>query len=416
MNDKVDSKESQTSWPPVAFEALPWHRDPDELRLLSKTARRKIALTYQAAVPSAIASMSLAIPSELACQIEEVTAQLVRFDEQQSARGYNLPVLLVRSESAASSQIEHLTSNVRNVALAEMSDDAPQNARLVAQNIAAMRCALELSGELSIDSIVRIHHALMNTDETAAEDAEDAIRTEQVWIGGGAFSPHGALFVPPAPERVHACLDDLVAFARRDDLNTIVKISLFHAQFETIHPFVDGNGRTGRTLLHNMLRDEGVLRQAVLPVSAGLLHDVDEYMSAIPAYQDGNPYAIVEEVLRALEVAISVGQHVAEGIDDMLGSWRERMHERAGSSILRLPELLVEQPVVTRVYLAEQLHITPRAASNLVERACGYGILRPVDNRKRRAFYQADEIIATLEEISTTPGIRRMVSGRRGSV
>lgn len=355
--------------------------------------------------------MSLAIPSELACQIEEVTAQLVRFDEQQSARGYNLPMLLLRSESAASSQIEHLTSSVRNVALAEMSDDAPQNARLVAQNIAAMHCALELSGEMSIDSIVRIHHALMNTDETAAEDA---IRTEQVWIGGGAFSPHGALFVPPAPERVHACLDDLVAFARRDDLNTIVKISLFHAQFETIHPFIDGNGRTGRTLLHNMLRDEGVLRQAVLPVSAGLLHDIDEYMSAISAYQGGNPYAIVEEMLRAFEVAISVGQHVAEGIDGVLELWRERMHERAGSSILRLPEVLVEQPVVTRDYLAEQLHITPRAASNLVERACNYGILRPVDNRKRRAFYQADEIIALLEEISTTQGIRRMVSGRRG--
>lgn len=401
----------QGQWPAVSFETLPWHRDFDELQLISKTARRKIRSTYEAAVPPRIANARLYIPSGLACHIEEVTIQLARFDGEQRARGYNLPMLLLRSESSASSQIEHLTSSVRNVALAEVVDDAPYNARLIAQNIAAMHRALDTGGELSVATIVDIHDALMGE---CSASPEDALRHEQVWIGGTPFSPHGALFVPPTAGRVPGALDDLIAFSRREDLGAIAKASLLHAQFETIHPFIDGNGRTGRTLLHNMLRDEGVLRQAVLPVSAGLLHNIDAYMGAIDSYQHGNPLPIIEEVLQALEVAVSIGRHVAEEIDAVLESWKGRMRERAGSAILRLPEVLVEQPVVTKSYLAEHLDITDRATTNLVDRACSYGLLRPIGNRRRGECYQADELIEVLEEISTIQGIRRMTMGRVG--
>ena len=120
----------ETSWPAVEYETLPWHRNPDELMGVSKTRRRKILSTYEAAIPALIANLDVSLPMELCNRMAELSASLARFDAQQTARGYNLPSLLLRSESAASSQIENLTSSVRNITLAELSDTAPANARL----------------------------------------------------------------------------------------------------------------------------------------------------------------------------------------------------------------------------------------------------------------------------------------------
>lgn len=395
-------------WPSVTFEEVSWHMDPDERELIPKSARRRIAPTYRAAVPASIAGLSPDVPADLSTRIRELLVRLVRFDEAQAARGYDLPALLLRSESAASSQIERLTSSVRNVALAEISKDAPANARIVQGNVAAMRTALSLAPDASVEQIRAIHRALISP---TGESFGAQIRDEQVWVGGNAYSPHGALFVPPVPERVEAYLDDLVAFARQEDVDTVVKAAVVHAQFETIHPFIDGNGRTGRVLLHRALRRDGVLSHATLPISAGLLHDVKDYMAAVTAYQDGDLAPIVECVVGALELALVVGQRVADRIDATMSSWGQAITERAGSAIWRLPALLAEQPVVTVSYVARGLGITPRAASTLVARACEYGMLRPLGSRRRGDYYQSDELIGVLEEITSMPGIRRALAG-----
>ena len=291
-------------WPSVTYEELVWHIDPDEREFIPKSARRRIASTYRAAVPAQIAPLHLELPETLSVRIGVLLVKLARFDEAQAVRDYDLPALLLRSESAASSQIEHLTSSVRNVALAELTDDAPSNARIVQGNVAAMRTALSLVPDTSVSQILSIHKALI--DPTGASFGGE-VRQEQVWVGGTAYSPHGALFVPPSPARVAQALDDLVAFAGRGDINPIAKAAIAHAQFETIHPFVDGNGRTGRVLLHRILVLEGVLSRSTLPVSAGLLHDIDAYMKAIESYQQGDPLPIIIYVIEALELALVIG-------------------------------------------------------------------------------------------------------------
>lgn len=192
---------------------------------------------------------------------------------------------------------------------------------------------------------------------------------------------------------------------------------MFHAQFETVHPFIDGNGRTGRALLHKILRRDGILEHVTLPISAGLLHDIEPYMEAIRIYQQGDPVAIVERLADALEVALNVGNLVARHLDGVLTRWRPAMVERAGSSIHRLPAVLVEQPVVDAKYLADRLDITPRAANNLLDRACSYEILAPIGNARRGVFYQASELIETLECIADVRSIRRVLaSGKIGAV
>ena len=392
-------------WPGITYETCAWERDPDDLALVPKSRRRKILPTYEAAVPASIAALPVEIPAQLARRIAEVEVSLARFDQAQAARDWPLPALLLRSESSSSSQIERLTSSVRNVALAELSSKAPSNALLIAGNVAAMREALGQSGDIGIDSICAIHDVLMRGTRE-----EPGLRKEQVWIGGSPYSPHGATFVPPHADLVRSCLEDLVAFGAREDISPIAKAAIFHAQFETIHPFTDGNGRTGRALLHRILARDEVLLHAMLPVSAGLLHDVERYMGALDTYHDGAVEPMIECLADALELAAVIGSRIASDVDEVLGGWASANTDRSGSASHRLPALLVEQPVVDVAFVASRLGITDRAARNLVETACERGILAKMGNAKRGAFYQAPDLIAVLEEASSLEGIRRIAA------
>ena len=392
-------------WPSVAYETCAWERDYDELAFIPKSRRRKILPTYEAALPAKIAQLTVNLPPEIQRRIADVEVAVTRFDEAQNARDWNLPALLLRSESSSSSQIERLTSSVRNVALAELSDKAPTNALLIAGNVAAMREALRQSGPVSIDSICNIHDVLM-----AKTSEWEGLRDEQVWIGGTPYSPHGASFVPPHASRVPDCINDLIEFGVREDVPPVAKEAIFHAQFETIHPFTDGNGRTGRALVHRMLANDEVLMHSTLPVSAGLLHDVERYMKALDAYHVGKIEPIIACFADALELAVVIGLRIADDVDDVLSAWRALNTDRAGSASHGLPELLVEQPVVNAAYVANRLAITDRAARTLIETACERGILSKMGNAKRGAYYQADELIGILEEASRLQGIRRIAA------
>lgn len=396
-----------SSWPCVTYETAPWHFDPDALEGVSKSARRKIGSTYQAAVPSFIAEQEVTLPPKVETRIQEVLVLLGRFDGEQRAKGYQLPNLLLRSESSASSQIESLTSSARNVALAELSDSAPANARLVAGNIAAMNRALDLPDGITVEGILSIHEALINR---SGQTFGGQLRDEQVWVGGTPYSPHGATFVPPVAERVPGLLEDLVAFASRRDVGPVAKAAIIHAQLETIHPFVDGNGRTGRTLIHKVLRDEGVLTYATLPVSAGLLHNIGAYLDSITGYQQGDIAEVVSQLADALELSCQVGYRASRELDAAMEEWESTMTERRGSRIRELPALLVRQPVVDVAFVARELSISPRAASSLMNKACEYGMIRPMGNRRRGEFYQSDAILAVLDQISDVQGIKRMLS------
>lgn len=393
-------------WPALEYEKVAWERSVDEVDYIPKSRRRAISGSYRAAVPLSIASRAPQLPRHLEVRIGEVVAMVSRFDERQAGSAFNMPALLLRSESAASSQIEQLTSSVRNIALAELSDKTPRNARLIAGNVAAMRTALALSDDLTVDTIRSAHEALVSAADV---DFGGCIRQEQVWIGGTPYSPHGAVFVPPVASRVQGCLDDLIAFARRDDLDPVTKAAICHAQFETIHPFVDGNGRTGRVILAKMLRRDGLLTHTTLPVSAGLLHDVDAYMDALISYHDGDVVPIVEQVVQALELAVAIGMRMTAMIAQVIECWEGRITQRDGARIHELPALLVEQPVVNSRYVAERLGVSQRAARTILEQACAYEMVRPIGGAQRSVFYQSPDLIDVMETISSLKEIRRLL-------
>ncbi|WP_448631379.1 Fic family protein [Cellulomonas soli] len=117
-----------------------------------------------------------------------------------------------------------------------------------------------------------------------------------------------------------AALEDLIAFAGRDDVPVLVHAALVHAQFETIHPFVDGNGRTGRVVLHQVLRRRGLTRHTTVPVSAGLLRDPKRYLRALTRYRLGDVDAIVEQVAHAALAATVNGRQLAGNVMDLRAS------------------------------------------------------------------------------------------------
>ena len=191
---------------------------------------------------------------------------------------------------------------------------------------------------------------------------------------------------------------------------SVAKAALFHAQFETIHPFTDGNGRTGRVVLHRMLALDEALLYATPSISAGLLHDVGRYMGALDAYHEGEIEPIVGCLVDALELAVVIGSRIAADVDAVLDAWRSANTDRASSASHRLPALLVEQPVVDTGFVSRRLGITDRAARALVQVACERGILSKVGNARHGAFYQATDLIEILEEASSLQGIRRIAA------
>ena len=190
--------------------------------------------------------------------------------------------ILLRSESASSSKIENLTSSARSIALAELGSDKRRNAAEIVANVHAMKAAIDLADRIDEQAILAMHTALMIDHRP---EITGRWRDDQVWIGGSDYGPHQADFVPPHPDRVPDAMTDLIAFAERDDIPALIHAALVHAQFETIHPFPDGNGRTGRALVHSILRRKGVTRNVTVPVSAGLLTDTAGYFDALTAFR-----------------------------------------------------------------------------------------------------------------------------------
>lgn len=231
-------------------------------------------------------------------------------------------------------------------------------------------------------------------------------RDEQVWVGDSNYGPHGAMFVPPHHERVHDAMADLVAFMRRDDIPVLVQSAIAHAQFETIHPFPDGNGRTGRTLIHSLLRAKRLTRTVTVPVSAGLLTDTDAYFASLTTYREGQPATIVELIADASFRAVDNGRTLTTDLVTIRAGWTERITVRRGASAHRPADLLVRQPVVDSPLVQRELGVAATNANTAIEHLENKGILTKVSGNYRNRKWAATEILDALDEFAERAGRR----------
>lgn len=312
-------------------------------------------------------------------------------------------LLLLRSEAASSSQIENITASARAIFSAELGAKTSRDADLVTANTRAMAAAIELADVVTPDAIARMHEVLMAGQP---RHTPGRWREEAVWIGTRSDSPAGAEFVAPHHSRIQGLLDDVTAFARRWDVAPLVSVAVAHAQFETIHPFTDGNGRTGRALAQAMLRYRGVTRNVAVPVSASLLADVEGYHRALTAYRDGDVSPIVTAFADASLRAVGNTRTLVADLDQIRASWNDRLTVRRSSNAWKLLDIFLRRPVLTSAAAAAELGVQQPNVYPPLTALVEAGIAKSKAEHQLGPFWRSDEVLAALDQFARRAGRR----------
>lgn len=391
----------RTAWPAISFAEHPWRSSPDVPA--SNRDRRRARGPYRSAVVPTIAKANLSLPAEVAAAAEDAINEIARFDSEVGSEIAPFSAILLRSESAASSKIENLTASARAIAEAGLGYGS-RNASLIVANERAMSAAIALADRLDGPAILGMHDALLRA--TAASIA-GKWRTEQVWIGGGNLSPHDAIFVPPHHELVPGAIDDLVQFIARTDVPTLAHAAIAHAHFETIHPFADGNGRVGRALVHAQLRNARLTRHVTVPVSAGLLTDVNAYFTALDDYRQGNVIPIVEQLTSASFAAIANGRRLVADLNRIRAEWSDRVSVRRGAVAWKVLDVAVRHPVLNAALLARELNISSTNVYRVLQPLIDAQVLVEFTNKKRDRLWRTPDVLTALDAFAQRAGRRQ---------
>ena len=272
------------------YEELTWQRSPT-----GQTRRERTPCSYRAYIPDPLAERVLALPADLAADLSDADRAVGALQDRQTGRASveSVAQRLLRAEAVGSSYIEGLRVSARRLAKEEFAERAglptsDDTARAVLGNIHAMGGALELADlerPITVEDLCALHRELLVG--TRDEHWGGVVRREQNWIGG--LNPCRAAYVPPPHEHVRGLLEDLCSYISGDDHPPIVQAALAHAQFETIHPFIDGNGRVGRALIHLVLRRRGLAPNFVPAVSLILATNAGAYIAGLVSFRYDAP-------------------------------------------------------------------------------------------------------------------------------
>lgn len=400
-------------WPSLGWETHSWHPDPSNRGPIED----RMLGTYQSAVVPDIATASLHLsPGTIA--VCTVAAAAITDLQQSHALPSALTGALLRSESVASSKIERLDAPQRDVALAAFGSAAitgsrsREVARAVAANITAMQQAAEtvIPGELALADVLQIHQLLMADDPMTGREA-GRIRTVQNWIGGSDYSPRNALFVPPHPKALQAGLTDLLKFCNRSDLHPVAHAAIAHAQFETLHPFSDGNGRTGRALIHVLWRKRALIPTVPVPVSTVLLANIDAYFAGLAAYRAGDLETWIAQFAAAATHGAVAGRTMAQQVEALQGRWLQTTGARAGSLRRELVDFALRNPVLDSAML-ERLGPARNKSTvyRALDRLVSDGVLVEVTGQGRHRVWMAPAVFELLEEFEQQVGRRQRPS------
>src|SRR5207249_23272 len=330
-----------------------WEHNP----ALYAPARYRRACAYEAFIPFPLSDLGLQVPGDVAGVVSDAEKAIADLNRRAGPELVPLARLLLRTESIASSKVEGMHVDARTLARAEVHQEAgrrvgPEAAEILA-NIDAMQLAIERASSTSSitpQDIIDIHRVLL----ARAPNAHIAgrIRTAQSWIGGNDYNPCGADFVPPPPEDVQRLLVDLCAFCDDEGLPPLVQAAIAHAQFETIHPFNDGNGRTGRALVQVLLRRRRLAPDYLPPISVALAAERGRYINGLESYRAGDVGEWIEQFAVASARAAQLARRYLDHVRGLQDSWRERLlatpsPPRADAVAWRLIDVLPAHPIIT---------------------------------------------------------------------
>lgn len=380
-----------------------------EKRFWDSTVYGRPGGPYSPYTPDELSGWEFEFSGETAGAIARATEALVRFQEQGVVLTDTEPLarLLMRSEAVASSRIEGLSVSAKRLMEHEALAEIGVRARLdsteaaVLANIRAMHDHVSSVGPgdpVTLDMLQRIDADLLIGGPL--EGLGGVVRTEQNWIGGSSLDPVGAAYVPPAPEEVPGLLEDLVSFCNSSPLPAVVRAAIAHAQFETIHPFADGNGRTGRALALMVLRSGGLVGGAVPPISMAVASDRGAYIDALTALRCEGAGELrraqdryVAHWCGACADACALAAGFEARVAELRESWAERVRPRAGSAAELLLDVLPGTPVVSIQSAARLTGRSREAARNAISALVEAGVLAQNARNRKSNIFCADEVL-----------------------
>jgi Fic family protein len=372
-------------------------------------ARYRRACDYEAFVPEPVAGFSPTISGEVAGIVSDAEGAVRALNARAQPALAPLARLLLRTESIASSKVEGLQLGGHDLARAEARMDgggrAGPLAREILANIAAMEIAVnEASGvdELRLVDVLEIHRVLMQKSHSPR--IAGLLREEQNWIGGNDHNPCGAAFVGPPPTEVGLLMADLCTAVNEEHLPPVVQAAVTHAQFETIHPFLDGNGRTGRALIHVVLRRRGVAPAYVPPVSVVLAQAKGDYVDGLTRFREGDVEGWISHFAVATARAAGLAAAYLTQVELLQADWGDRLRKssspRADSVAWRIIAALPAHPVITVAVAVAVTGRTKAVVGQAVGRLEDAGVLTRMSGGERNRVWEAAgllDLIGALE-------------------
>lgn len=388
------------------YEKRTWQHDPTS----EAPPRYRRACSYEVFIPLSIEELDVSFSGSVAATVSTAEGAIRDLNAGGHPALAPLARLLLRTESIASSKVEGMQVDARMLARAEATSDIGQRAAPsaleVLGNIDAMQLAIEnatAEESVGVEQLLDIHRVLL--EHASNSHIAGRIRTEQNWIGGNDYNPCGADFVPPPPEYVPALIGDLSRFCSHDRLPPLVQAAIAHAQFETIHPFADGNGRTGRALVQVILRRRGLAPTYVPPISVILAANKERYISGLTAYRHGRVEAWLELFAVSTARAARLAGYYLNEVADLQEHWRAMVRRsgriRADAAAWKLIDALPAQPVITLPTAVAMVGRTKPAIYQAIEQLVAATVLVPFSGVKRNRAWEASGLLDLLARLES---------------
>lgn len=369
--------------------------------------RNRAPARYRAFLPAEIRDRDWTLDSATAEALAEAERRCRELEVHADAAGLDTVARqLLRSEAVASSKIEGLVLSHRRLAKASAVPAGDVSAQSILGNVVALEAAYELAraGEpFSVETLRHVHRRLF--EGTSDERLGGVVRTTQNWIGGDATSPLNAEFVPPPEDEVPRLLDDLADFCNRTDLPAVLQAAIAHAQYETVHPFMDGNGRAGRALVGMVLIRRRVSDRVLPPISLVLAENAGAYVDGLTSYRYGDESDWYDLFAGITMRAAAVSESLAERVHDLQRRWLDQAGTpRAGSAPRRLIEALPSHPVLTFATAQQVTGLRREACRRALNRLEEAGILRETTAGKRNRVWESVGLFDILDDIERAAG------------
>jgi Fic family protein len=378
----------------------------------------RLGCEYETYLPDPLVGRTINLAGETAADVADAETAVARLNVEARALLDTEAVarLLLRADAVASSRIEGLEVGGRRLLKAQAArvmggESSDITAVEVLNNVEAMSWAVDTLSDartITVADILSIHRRLLAA--TRLEGHAGQLRASQNWIGGSDYNPCSAVFVPPPPQHVESLLEDLCEFCNSDSLPAVAQAAIAHSQFETIHPFVDGNGRTGRTLIHVILRRRELAPYVLPPVSLVLATWSADYIDGLTAtrYRGPQTSAAAHDGLNrwiglfaaATRRAVADAQLYEHRVVELQDSWRHRLGSvRVNSAADLLVNALPGAPIVTVQSAAALIGRSEQAVNEAVRRLADAGILRKTTVGRRNRAFEAAELIDAFTDL-----------------